>query len=112
MQKKVFATFLGGSSEQPYSYHARTLKLYLDKNPQKSIFDLFSDNSKINAHTSILYATGAVIADMVYEKKGLEGFKNFLAISGKNLKEEVPKMLGASSEKSIERCILQKVEAI
>jgi len=110
LAEEGIATFLGGSSEQPYAYHARTLKLYLDQHPEKNIFNLFSDNSKINEHTSILYATGAVIADMVYEKRGLEGFKSFLAISEKKLKEEIPQMLGASSEKALKKAFYKKLE--
>lgn len=110
LAEEGIATFLGGSSEQSYSYHARALKLYLDKNPEKSVVDLFSDNSKINEHTSILYATGAVIADMVYEKKGLEGFKKFLAISEKELKEKIPEMLGASSEKVFKDAFYKKLK--
>ena len=110
LAEEGIATFIGGSSERPYAYHASTLKLYLEQNPGKSIVDLFSDNSKINEHTSILYATGAVIADMVYEKKGLEGFKRFLAISEKQLKEKVPEMLGASSEKAFQEAFYKKLE--
>lgn len=110
LAEEGIATFLGGSSEQPYSYHARSLKLYLDKHPKKSLFDLFSDNSIINEHTTILYATGAVIADMIYEKKGLEGFKSFLAISEKELKEKIPEMLGAASERAFKDAFYKKLE--
>lgn len=110
LAEEGIATFMGGSSEQPYTYHARALKLYLDKNPDRSIFDLFADNSKINPHTSILYATGAVIADMVYEQKGLEGFKKFLAISEKQLKDEVPKIVGNSSEKAFRAAFYKKLK--
>lgn len=110
LAEEGIATFLGGSSEQPYTYHAGALKSYLAKNPEKSVFDLFTDNSKINEHTSILYATGAVIADMAYEKKGLQGLKDFLAISEKNLKEKIPEMLGASSEESFRTAFLNKLK--
>lgn len=109
LAEEGIATFLGGSSEQPYAYHARALKKHLDKNPPKSIFDLFSDNSKINEHTSILYATGAVIADMVYERKGMEGFKDFLAISEKNLKEKVPGMFDTSSEEAFKEAFYKRL---
>ncbi len=110
LAEEGIATFLGGSSEQSYSYHARALKLFLDKSPNKRVFDLFSDNSKINEHTSMLYATGAVIADMAYEKKGLEGFRKFLAISEKQLKEEVPKIFDFSSEKEFEEAFYKKLK--
>lgn len=112
LAEEGIATFLGGSSEKPYTHHAHILKAYLDKNPDRNLFDLFSDNSIIGEHTSILYATGAVIADMAYEKKGLQGFKDFLAISEKQLKEKVPKMFGASSEKAFKNAFYKKLKTI
>lgn len=83
--------------------HACALKTYLDQNPEKVIFDLLFTDSRINEHTSVPYATGAVIADMSCEKKEIKGIKAFLAISRKDLKEEVPELLGIFSENEFKK---------
>ena len=90
------ATFLGGSSknELTYDYHLKILKKYLKVNNTK-ITDLFSIESMkmIDSDVSTLYSTGSLLAKLIFDANGLEGWKVFLNTPEKDLVKEISKIL-------------------
>lgn len=90
------ATYLGGSStnEMTYDYHLKILKKYLSNN-KGQITDLFPvDTMKmIDSDVSTLYSSGSLLAKMIFDAKGLEGWKLFLDIPEKDLIKGVSKIL-------------------
>ncbi|RXK82800.1 hypothetical protein [Filimonas effusa] len=75
------ASYLGGSAGLPYQQLLAVLKKYvLDNNVSPSGLLPEGSMKDINADVSTLYAIGSLLAKLVYEKKGFDGWKQFLAI--------------------------------
>ena len=95
------ATYLGGSSknEMTYDYHLKILKNHL-ANKNSKITDYFAVETMkmIDSDVSTLYSTGSLLAKLIFEKKGLEGWKLFLDIPEKDLIKGVSKILNIKSE--------------
>ncbi len=75
------ATWLGGSRGRPYTEAVRVLVEYQRTNPQVQFLDLIAGNVRAGWGTDeadALYATGALIADVVYTQNGIWGLKKLL----------------------------------
>lgn len=83
------ATYLGGSLGLSYKEQKQELKEYYSYKEQNIFHDLMDETirkTRISEHSSLLYAGGALICDLVYSKLGIEGLKTLMS-SGKTDEE-------------------------
>lgn len=84
------ATYLGGARGLSYSEHKELLKKYINNkeniNFWENLLDDYNKHQLIDKSSSLLYAGGALICDLVYSKLGIEGLK-ILMSSGKTDEE-------------------------
>lgn len=68
------ATLLGGSSEKSVYFHLKTLNKYLKENPETNILDHLNPHGalEINELTNISYAYGALLCQLIIDKKSKE----------------------------------------
>lgn len=94
------ATYLGGSADLPPEHHWKVLKDYINKT-HKKLSDFFPQDSMImiDSDVSPLYALGALVSKLIYEKKGLEGWKVFLNTPEPDLSKGISKILGVKESK-------------
>ena len=95
------ATYIGGSSIFPYEHHLKSLYKYIKKNNNYNLIDFFKEDSlvMIDSDTSTLYALGALISKLIFEKKGLDGWKIFLNVSEEDVEKVIIEMLGIEKNK-------------
>jgi hypothetical protein len=92
------ATYLGGGTERPLEYHLKALSQYVKSNPDFKVENVLVEDKKITDTVSTLYATGGLLAKLIYEKKGLEGIKEFLSIRCEEMFKVLPELLGVRRE--------------
>jgi len=88
------ATWLGGGiRDQRYRAYVQILNRYQAANPDATIRDLLST---FGGDDSPLYASGAMVADAVFQRHGQEGIRRLLAIGQSNdtLLAALPGLLG------------------
>lgn len=94
MANEGVATYLGGGGERPLPYHLKVLNTYVQNATDFSIEKMLFDDKRINDSVSTVYATGGLIAKLVFEKRGIEGLKKFLQIPCDRMLKELPALLG------------------
>ncbi len=88
------ATWLGGGSRTPrYRGYVQLLARYQATNPDATLRDLLST---FGGDDSPFYASGALVADAVFQRHGLEGIRRLLTIGPSNdaLFAALPGLLG------------------
>lgn len=93
------ATWLGGSQDRSLAQMYALLHAYQTAHPEISISDLLGGGSVpggARAWTDAMYATGALVADAVYRRSGIEGLRRFalLPAAPDRLIAELPALLG------------------
>lgn len=91
------ATYLGGSGKPglTYQHHLTVLNTFVKQN-HLSIKDMFIESKMkmIDSDVSTLYSIGSLVAKIIYEKKGLIGWKAFLALKEDSLYKGISDILG------------------
>ena len=85
------ATWLGGSRGRPYGDMVRWLEEYQRTHPKVRFYDLIMGRVSTgcgNDEADALYATGALIIDVVHTDKGIWGVKKLLSARGPNIAVE------------------------
>ena len=95
------ATYIGGSSIFPYEHHLKSLYKYIKKNNNYNLIDFLKEDSlvMIDSDTSTLYALGALISKLIFEKKGLDGWKIFLNVPEEDVEKVIIELLGIKKNK-------------
>lgn len=81
-----FATWLGGSRDRSYRQMVELLLAYQEANPKVGFFDLIGGGPGLvwgPDDTDALYATGALIFDVVNAHNGVWGIKKLLGVRGR-----------------------------
>ncbi|MBO9592045.1 MAG: hypothetical protein J7599_03990 [Niabella sp.] len=104
------ATYFGGSDPKTFKETAASLYRYLLKYPNVPVDELLFKDLRTDDDVSRLYATGGVLAKLIYARQGLEGWRKFLALPCGNMKEALPSLIGTG--KDLKQIILEAAKKI
>ena len=104
------ATYFGGSDPKTFKETAGSLYRYLLKYPNVPVDELLFKDMRTDDDVSRLYATGGVLAKLIYARQGLEGWRKFLALSCSNMKEALPILIGKGND--LKQIILEAAKKI
>ncbi|SDD53343.1 hypothetical protein [Niabella drilacis] len=104
------ATYIGGTEQKPLRTVGRSLYQYLQKYRNVSVSQLLFEDVRTDDDVSRLYAAGGILAGLIYEKKGLEGWRQFLALPCSKMEEALPLLLG--TRKTLKQAIIDEAKKI
>jgi len=104
------ATYFGGSDPKSFKETVRSLYQYLLKYTNIPVDDLLFKDVRTDDDVSRLYATGGILAKLIYEKNGLDGWRRFLALPCSKMKEALPLLLG--THKTLKQVIIDEARRI
>ncbi|WP_300596549.1 hypothetical protein [Niabella sp.] len=104
------ATYFGGSDPKTFKETIRSLYQYLLKYADVPVDDLLFKDKRTDDDVSRLYATGGILAKLIYEQQGLEGWRKFLALPCSKIKEALPALIG--TDKALKQVITEAAKKI
>ncbi|AZA55194.1 hypothetical protein [Chryseobacterium sp. G0201] len=105
------ATYLGGSGKPglTYQHHLSVLNNFVKQNNIK-INDMFIESKMkmIDSDVSTLYSIGALVAKIIYERNGINGWKEFLLLKESSLHKGISEILNVK-ESDLNALILSEL---
>ncbi|WP_370408900.1 hypothetical protein [Tenacibaculum dicentrarchi] len=106
------STYLGGARELNFTEHKKKLKKYIQEN-NINLFEYLMDDydrhTLIDKNSSLLYAGGALICDIIYKKRGKEGLINLMSsgTSNKELVKTLENLLDVKNKDEINSILIK-----